>query len=51
MLVEGMIGALISAIGFAMMLDTPKKYLPHVGLVGIILYCPNFWFSAVELFI
>ena len=36
MLVEGMIGALISAIGFAMMLDTPKKYLPHVGLVGII---------------
>lgn len=43
-LIFGIVGSFIAITGFAVLLETPKKYLPHAGLIGavgggIYLYC------------
>ena len=43
-LLFGIVGSFIAITGFAVLLETPKKYLLHAGLIGAIgggiyLYC------------
>ena len=43
-LIFGIVGSFIAITGFAVLLETPKKYLPHAGLIGALgggidLYC------------
>ena len=32
----GVIGSFVAIYGFAILLETPKKYLPHAGVIGAI---------------
>ena len=32
----GVIGSFVAIYGFAILLETPKKYLPHAGIIGAI---------------
>lgn len=45
----GVIGSFIAVYGFAILLETPKKYLPHAGVIGAIgglVYLLSLQFSA-----